>query len=102
MDASHEEVVAKANKLRTKDVKPDLTCDLNEVQLNLEAILVMQLVSVDIITNGQVDEAAQQDLACMLVEYEAPMFIHEGGIDLTQPSDAKLVLSLHLVITEKK
>jgi hypothetical protein len=41
VDASHEEVVAKANKLRTKDVKPDSTCDLNEVQLNLEAILVM-------------------------------------------------------------
>jgi hypothetical protein len=44
---------------------------------------------IDIITNGQVDEAAQQDLACMLVKYEAPRFIREGGIDLTQPGDVK-------------
>ncbi len=89
MDAFHEEVVTKANKLRTKDVKPDLACDLNEIQLNLETILMMQLASIDIITNGQAYEAAQQDLACMLVEYEAPRFIHEGGTNLTQPGDAK-------------
>jgi hypothetical protein len=58
VDAFHEEAVAKANKLRTKDVKSYSTCDLNKVQLKLEAILVTQLASVDIITNGQADEVA--------------------------------------------
>jgi hypothetical protein len=47
--------------------KPYSACDLNKVQLKLEAILVMQLTSVDIITNGQTYEVAQQDLANMLV-----------------------------------
>jgi hypothetical protein len=46
-------------------------------------------VLIGITIDKQVDKVVQLDLAGMLVEYGAPRFIHEGGIDLTQASDVE-------------
>jgi hypothetical protein len=46
-------------------------------------------VSTNITTNKQVDKVIQPNSIGMFVEYEAPWFVCEGGIDPTQLDDVE-------------
>jgi hypothetical protein len=46
-------------------------------------------MSACITTNRQANEVVQPNSIGMLVKYEALKFVHEGGIDPTQPSDVE-------------
>jgi predicted thioredoxin/glutaredoxin len=89
VDASHEETIVEGDKFRAKNAQLDLASNPNEVKLDLKTIVMTQPMSTGITIDRQVDKVVQSDLACMLVEYGALGFIHEGGIDPTQASDVE-------------